>query len=96
MRGKEKRRGKRKKKGKKKEKTKKKKKDTCDGFNPKNMGKKENQKIKLKKKNGMSHNRKKKEMQRSVDRRPNRTSTVTGREGEKRSEDKKRILHPPK
>lgn len=44
----------------------------------------------------MSHNRKKKEMQRSVDRRPNRTSTVTGREGEKRSEDKKRILHPPK
>lgn len=29
----------------------------------------------------MSHNRKKKEMQRSVDRRPNRTSTVTGREG---------------
>lgn len=28
----------------------------------------------------MRHNRKKKEMQRSVDRRPNRTSTVTGEE----------------
>lgn len=68
-------------KGKRKERGKKGKKKTHAMGLPKSMGRKENQKIRFKKKNGMSHNRKKKEMQRSVNRRPNRTAQLQEEKG---------------
>lgn len=58
--------GERKRKGEKKRKGKKGKKKTHAAGLPKSMGRKENQKIRFKKKNGMSHNRKKKKRCREV------------------------------
>lgn len=60
---------------------------------PKSMGRKENQKIRFKKKNGMSHNRKKKRDAEECEGKTKQNRTVTGREGEKKRVDKKRILH---
>lgn len=88
--------GERKRNGEKKRKGKKGKKKTHATGLPKSMGRKENQKIRFKKKNGMSHNRKKKRDAEKCERKTKQNRTVTGKEGEKRREDKKRILHPPK